>query len=41
MAPTDQMRRDKFPSGIVGVSVGEVERQVPAGEAPPLRQMHN
>ncbi len=36
MAPTDQMRRDKFPSGIVGVSVGEVERQVPAGEAPPL-----
>lgn len=36
MTPTDQMRRDKFPSGIVGVSVGEVERQVPAGEAPPL-----
>ena len=30
------MRRDKFPSGIAGVSVGEIERQVPAGEAPPL-----
>ena len=29
-------RRDKFPSGIAGVSVGEIERQVPAGEAPPL-----
>jgi xanthine dehydrogenase YagR molybdenum-binding subunit len=30
------MRRDKFPSGIAGVSVGEIERQVPVGEAPPL-----
>ena len=30
------MRRDKFPSGIAGVSVGEIERQVPADEAPPL-----
>jgi xanthine dehydrogenase YagR molybdenum-binding subunit len=30
------MRWDKFPSGIVGVSVGEIERQIPAGEAPPL-----
>jgi xanthine dehydrogenase YagR molybdenum-binding subunit len=36
MAPNKQMRRDKFPSGIAGVSVGEIERQVPAGEAPPL-----
>lgn len=36
MAPTDPMRRDKFSSGIAGVSVGEIERQVPAGEAPPL-----
>ena len=36
MAPNEQMRRDKFPSGIAGVSVGEVERQVPVGEAPPL-----
>jgi len=30
------MRRDKFPFGIAGVSVGEIERQVPVGEAPPL-----
>ena len=36
MSPNGPMRRDKFPSGIVGVSVGEIERQVPAGEAPPL-----
>jgi len=36
MASTDQMRRDRFPSGIVGVSIGEIEQQVPAGEAPPL-----
>jgi xanthine dehydrogenase YagR molybdenum-binding subunit len=36
MGPPDQMRRDKFPSGIVGVSVDEIERQVAAGEAPPL-----
>jgi xanthine dehydrogenase YagR molybdenum-binding subunit len=36
MAPKEQMRRDKFPSGIAGVSVGEIERQIPAGEAPPL-----
>jgi xanthine dehydrogenase YagR molybdenum-binding subunit len=36
MAPTEPMRRDRFPSGIAGVSVGEIERQVPAGEAPPL-----
>jgi xanthine dehydrogenase YagR molybdenum-binding subunit len=30
------MRQEKFPFGIAGVSVGEIERQVPAGEAPPL-----
>ncbi len=36
MSPNGSMRRDKFPSGIAGVSVGEIERQVPAGEAPPL-----
>lgn len=36
MASNEQMRRDRFPSGIAGVSVGEVERDVPAGEAPPL-----
>ena len=36
MAPKEPMRRDRFPSGIAGVSVGEIERQVPAGEAPPL-----
>src|SRR5665647_3843678 len=36
MASNEQMRRDRFSSGIAGVSVGEVERDVPAGEAPPL-----
>jgi xanthine dehydrogenase YagR molybdenum-binding subunit len=36
MAPNGSTRRDKFPSGITGVSVGEIERQIPAGEAPPL-----
>jgi len=36
MSPREPMRRDKFPSGIAGVSVGEIERQVPADEAPPL-----
>lgn len=36
MAQNEPTRRDKFPSGIAGVSIGEVERQVPAGEAPPL-----
>ena len=36
MATNEQMRRDKFSSGIAGVSVGEIERQVPVGEAPPL-----
>ena len=36
METNEQMRRDKFPSGIAGISVGEIERQVPEGEAPPL-----
>jgi len=36
MAPKEPMRRDRFPSGIAGVSVDEIERQVPASEAPPL-----
>ena len=36
MAQKEPTRRDKFPSGIAGVSVGEIERDVPVGEAPPL-----
>ena len=36
MSPTDQMRQEKFPFGIAGVSVGEIERRVGADEAPPL-----
>ena len=36
MSPRKPMRQEKFPFGIAGVSVGEIERQVPAGEAPPL-----
>src|ERR1017187_10300312 len=36
MSPRKPMRQEKYPSGIAGVSVGEIERQVPAGEAPPL-----
>src|ERR1017187_526148 len=36
MSPRKPMRQKKFPFGIAGVSVGEIERQVPAGEAPPL-----
>src|SRR5450830_28570 len=36
MAPKEPMRRDRFLSGIAGVSVDEIERQVPASEAPPL-----
>jgi xanthine dehydrogenase YagR molybdenum-binding subunit len=30
------MRTEKFPSGIVGVGLQEVERQIPADEPPPL-----
>ena len=36
MTPDNLARQDKYPSGIVGLSVGEIERQVTAGEAPPL-----
>lgn len=36
MATKDSMRRETFPFGIASVSLGEVEREVPAGEAPPL-----
>ena len=35
MAAGDTQSR-KFPAGIGPVVTGEVERQVPAGEAPPL-----
>ena len=30
------MRSEKFPFGVSGVRIGEIERQVPAGEPPPL-----
>ena len=30
------VRREKFPVGIAGVAIGEIEREVPVGEAPPL-----
>jgi xanthine dehydrogenase YagR molybdenum-binding subunit len=36
MALTEQKRRENFPFGIAGVAVGEIEREVGAGEAPPL-----
>jgi xanthine dehydrogenase YagR molybdenum-binding subunit len=36
MEPKAPARPQNYPSGIAGVSVGEIERQVPAGEAPPL-----
>jgi len=36
MAPRPTMRRERFPSGIASVGIGEVERDIPAGEAPPL-----
>lgn len=36
MSSTEQERREKFPFGIAGVSVGEIERTVGTGEAPPL-----
>ena len=31
-----KMRSEKFPSGIASVGLGEVERQVPLDEPPPL-----
>ena len=36
MSPREASRRDKFPFGIAGVAVGEIEREIPPGEAPPL-----
>jgi xanthine dehydrogenase YagR molybdenum-binding subunit len=36
MAPKQTVRRERFPSGIVGVAMGEIERDMPADEAPPL-----
>ena len=36
MSPNTPTRTEKFPFGIAGVSVGEIERQVPIDEAPPL-----
>ena len=36
MSPREASRREKFPSGIAGVAIGETEREIPAGEAPPL-----
>jgi xanthine dehydrogenase YagR molybdenum-binding subunit len=36
MAPNEGLRAEKYPFGIAGVSVGEIERQVPVDESPPL-----
>jgi len=36
MSPRQPLRAERFPSGIAGVAIGEVGRQVPADEAPPL-----
>jgi xanthine dehydrogenase YagR molybdenum-binding subunit len=33
---TDEMRKETFPLGIAGAGVGEVTRQIPADEPPPL-----
>ena len=33
---SDTMRVEKFPFGIAGVGVGEIERRIPADEPPPL-----
>ena len=35
-ARTDSTRLETLPSGVVGVAIGQVERAVPADEAPPL-----
>ena len=32
MAQKEPTRRERFPSGIAGVSVGKIERQVPVGD---------
>jgi xanthine dehydrogenase YagR molybdenum-binding subunit len=36
MASDAGLREQRYPSGIVGVSVGEIARQVPSDEPPPL-----
>ena len=36
MAPNEGLRAEKFPLGITGVSVGEIERRVPVDEPPAL-----
>ena len=36
MADTSATRAETFPAGIAGVGLGTVERQIPAGEPPPL-----
>ncbi|MGP0092406.1 MAG: xanthine dehydrogenase family protein molybdopterin-binding subunit [Xanthobacteraceae bacterium] len=36
MAPKEPIRRDTFPFGISSVSLAEIKRQVPVGEASPL-----
>jgi xanthine dehydrogenase YagR molybdenum-binding subunit len=36
MSPKETMRREIYPAGIAGVAIGEIARQVSAGEAPPL-----
>jgi len=36
MASEPSTRTERFPSGIVGVGLGEVERQIPLDEPPPL-----
>ncbi len=36
MAADETTRRARFPVGIAGVSLGEIEREIASGEAPPL-----
>jgi xanthine dehydrogenase YagR molybdenum-binding subunit len=36
MAPNEGLRTEKYPFGIASVSIGELERQVPFDEPPPL-----
>ncbi len=33
---TDTLRTETFPSGIVGAGLGQIERQIPSDEPPPL-----
>ena len=37
MAPNEGLRTAKYPSGIASIAVGDIERQVPVDEPPPLR----